>query len=121
MDDAVDAATEQVRTRDARVLDAPLLVAGLVVRTRAKLPSQEHVLDALRINSLLERLPIELGVEAAIRHRAHIRKRGHAMALQERHECPQGVRGVSDGQHRMPGSAHAPAPGSRSMMAATSL
>ena len=58
---------EEGRCGQLRITDPACFVAGRVLAARAELLTQEHVFDAGTMQRLLQRAPVELRIEAALR------------------------------------------------------
>src|SRR6266851_8150802 len=69
--------------RETAVLYPSVLVTGLVLAPCPELLAQEHVGDAMSLQRSRQRLPVELGLEAAVWNGSHIGDRGHPMLVQQ--------------------------------------
>jgi len=98
-DHTIDAATEQIRARQTRVLNAPMLITPQIVRPCSEFGPQEHVLDVFGLQVVFQRLSVKLWIDAAVWGRAHVRKSRHAMATQQGQKNFYSVRRVADSEN----------------------
>src|SRR6185312_14098694 len=87
---------KQTRGSEARLTDATALVTRAVLAAGAKLFTQERVPDAVFREGSLERLAIELRVEAAIGLRPDTGDRCDVMLVQQSDEALDRVIGMAD-------------------------
>ena len=94
---APHAVIEQVRFRQASIVDAPVLVVARPVRRpAAQLSAQEHVIYAGPLQRAAENAVVELGIVAAGRRRADVHYFVHAVFAQQIQERFRRVVRVAD-------------------------
>ena len=104
--DATQATLKRLRSCDAIVPDAPVLIAGGVIGAPAQFMTEICILNTTLLKTATKRVAIELRIEATVRRGADIGYGRDTVHAKEREEGIHCVVGMADGKNRVVGSVH---------------